>query len=296
MRIVVTGTTGQIVSAILAVAPSDVKITALGRPVIDLADRDSLRAPILAARPDIIVSAAAYTAVDKAESEPDLAQAVNGVAPGVLAAVAREFGVPIIHLSTDYVFGGSKAGPYVEDDVTGPLGVYGASKLAGEAAVRAASDNHVILRTAWVYSEFGGNFVKTMLRLAESRDEVSVVADQKGCPTCAVDIARAVIAIARRLQDDASPALRGTFHLSAPDEASWAEFAGAIFAGLAARGGKAVRVLPIATSDYPTPARRPANSRLDADRLARMYGLRLPSWRTSLNTVLDTLLLSKDLT
>ncbi len=296
MRIVVTGTTGQVVSAILSATPSDVKVTALGRPDIDLADPGSLRGPIVAARPDIILSVAAYTAVDKAESEPDLAQAVNGVAPGVLAAIAHELGVPIIHLSTDYVFDGAKPEPYVEDDATGPLGVYGKSKLAGEMAVRAASDNHVILRTAWVYSEFGGNFVKTMLRLAENRDEVSVVADQRGCPTCAVDIARAVIAIARRLRDDASPTRRGTFHLSAPDDASWAEFAGAIFSGLAARAGKTVGVRAIATFDYPTPARRPVNSRLDGHRLAAVYGIKLPSWRTSLDTTLDRLLLGKDLT
>lgn len=290
VRIAVTGTTGQVVSAILAAAPSDVEIIALGRPDIDLADPDSLRQPIVAVRPDVIVSAAAYTAVDKAESEPELAQAVNGVAPGVLAAIASDLGVPVIHLSTDYVFDGSKPGPYVEDDVTGPLGVYGATKLAGEIAVRAATDDHVILRTAWVYSQFGGNFVKTMLRLAQSRDEVSVVADQRGCPTCAVDIACAVIAIARQLKDNESSALRGTFHLSAPDEASWADFATAIFAGLAARGGKTVGVNSIATRDYPTPARRPANSRLNGDRLAAAYGIRLPSWRQSLDGTLDILL------
>lgn len=295
MRIAVTGTTGQVVSAILAVAPLGVDIVALGRPDIDLSDPDSMRQPVVAARPDIIVSAAAYTAVDKAESEPDLAQVVNGVAPGVLATIARELGVPIIHLSTDYVFDGSKPGPYVEDDATGPASVYGATKLAGEIAVRAATNDSVILRTAWVYSQFGDNFVKTMLRMAQSRDEVSVVANQRGCPTSAIDIARAVIAIALRLKANASPDLRGIFHLAAPDDASWSEFADAIFTGLAARGGKAVRVKSIATQDYPTPARRPANSRLNGDRLATVYGLRLPSWGASLDATLDILLLSKDL-
>ena len=286
MRIVVTGTTGQVVSAITAVAPPDVAIIAIGRPDIDLADLDSLAGPITAARPDVIVSAGAYTAVDRAESEPELAQVINGAAPGALARIARDLDIPILHISTDYVFDGSKSSPYVEDDATGPLGVYGASKLAGEAAVRAAGDNHVILRTAWVYSPFGGNFVKTMLRLAQSRDEISVVADQVGCPTSAMDIARTVIAIAQRVATDPSPNLRGTFHLSAPDEASWADFAQAVFDGLAVRGGKTVTVNPIATSAYPTPARRPANSRLNGDRLARTYGIRLPSWRSSLDDTL----------
>ena len=289
MRIVVTGTAGQVVTAIKAAAPPGVEIIALSRPDIDLADLDSLAGPITAARPDVIVSAGAYTAVDKAESEPDIAHAVNGDAPGALARIARDLDIPIIHISTDYVFDGSKPAPYVEDDATGPLGVYGASKLAGEINVRAATSNHAILRTAWVYSPYGANFVKTMLRLAESRDELSVVADQYGCPTSATDIANAVLAIADCLHKDPSSDLRGTFHLSAPDEANWAGFAGAIFDGLAARGGKTVKVNPIPSSAYPTPAKRPANSRLNGDRLHAAYGLRLPSWREALDRTLDSL-------
>ena len=290
MRILVTGTAGQVVTAIRAAAPTGVEIIALGRPDIDLADPAGLAGPITAARPDVIVSAGAYTAVDKAESEPDLAHVINGEAPGALARIAHDLNIPIIHISTDYVFDGSKDAPYVEDDTTGPLGVYGASKLAGEINVRQGTPNHAILRTAWVYSPYGANFVKTMLRLSESRDELSVVADQYGCPTSAIDIAHAVLAVADRLDKDPSPDLRGTFHLSAPDEANWAGFAGAIFDGLAARGGKTVKVNPIPSSAYPTPAKRPANSRLNGDRLEAAYGLRLPSWRVSLAKTLDALL------
>ena len=291
MRIVVTGTQGQVVTALKA---ADADVIALGRPGIDLAEPLSLRAPVRIARPDVIVSAAAYTAVDKAESEPELARKVNGEAPGELGRIAAELGVPLLHLSTDYVFDGTKDMPYVEGDPIGPVSVYGATKLIGEEGVRAATSNHVILRTAWVYSPYGANFVKTMLRLAETRDEINVVADQCGCPTYAPDIARAILAIARRAVSDPSPALRGTFHLSAPDEASWAEFAVAVFAGLASRGGKKMIVNPIPASAYPTPARRPANSRLDGTKLRAAYGIALPSWRASLDVCLDELLLSKD--
>ncbi|HVZ29419.1 MAG TPA: dTDP-4-dehydrorhamnose reductase [Asticcacaulis sp.] len=286
MRILVTGTQGQVVTALKA---ANADVIALGRPDIDLAEPGSLRAPITAARPDVMVSAAAYTAVDKAESEPDLARAINGEAPGELARIAAELGVPLLHLSTDYVFNGARSEPYAEDDATGPVSVYGATKLMGEEAIRAATPNHIILRTAWVYSPFGGNFVRTMLRLAETRDEVNVVDDQLGCPTYAPDIARAVLAIARRAVADRSPCLRGTFHLTAPDETTWAGFAQAIFAGLTARGGKKVIVNPIPSSAYPTPARRPANSRLNGKKLEAAYGIVLPSWRVSLDACLDIL-------
>ncbi len=287
MRILVTGTQGQVVTALKTADPG---IVTLGRPEIDLADPSSLRAPILALRPDAIVSAAAYTAVDKAESEPDIARVVNGEAPAELARIAGDLGIPILHLSTDYVFPGDKPEPYNEDDATGPVSVYGVTKLAGEQGIRAGTANHVILRTAWVYSPYGANFVKTMLRLAETRDEVGVVDDQYGCPTYAPDIAGAVLAIACRLVADPSLALRGTFHLTAPDETNWAGFAETVFAGLAARGGKKVIVNPIPTRSYPTPARRPANSRLSGAKLKAVYGMELPSWRTSLAACLDILL------
>ncbi|WP_416357721.1 dTDP-4-dehydrorhamnose reductase [Aureimonas phyllosphaerae] len=291
MRIVVTGRQGQVVSALLERGPAaGVDIVALGRPDLDLADAASIRAAVSAARPDAIVSAAAYTAVDKAESEPDLAFAVNAEGPAALAAVAAELGVPIVHLSTDYVFSGEKTDPYVESDPTGPVSVYGRSKLEGERRVAQAQPNHAILRTAWVYSPFGANFLKTMLRLGETRDAVNVVADQHGTPTSALDIADAVIAVARRLAADPDPSLRGTFHLTGSGEATWADFAKAIFTEREARTGKRVTVGRIGTADYPTPARRPANSRLSGEKLGRVYGLVLPDWRVSTKAVLDRLL------
>ena len=295
MRIVVTGKHGQVVTALKAAAPHGVTILPLGRPECDLAQPNTLTEAIEAMMPDVIISAAAYTAVDKAESEPDLAHTINGLAPEALSHIARELHVPILHLSTDYVFDGSKVEPYEESDATGPVSVYGATKLQGENGIRHGTDNHVILRTAWVYSPYGANFVKTMLRLSETRDEINVVCDQHGCPTSALDIAAALIEIAHKVRKDTSPHLRGTFHLTAPDEASWAGFAEAIFAGQQARadkglGGKAITVHPIPTSAYPMPARRPANSRLNGAKLKAAYGIELPSWRLSLQTVLDQLI------
>ena len=293
MRIAVTGKTGQVVSALLERgAAAGIEVVAIGRPEFDLAEAGDATAAFAAVKPDVIVSAAAYTAVDKAESETELAHAINGRGAGVVARAAAALGVPIIHLSTDYVFDGSKTDAWVETDATAPLGVYGASKLAGEEAVLASGARAVVLRIAWVHSPFGANFVKTMLRLAETRDRLGVVADQIGAPTSALDIADAVLAIAGTLvarPDDAT--LTGIFHrgTGGPD-ASWADFAEAIFAGAAARGRKAPVVDRIPTSAYPTPAKRPAQSRLDSTKLAAVHGISLPDWRGSLETVLDRLL------
>ncbi|MFZ2107924.1 MAG: dTDP-4-dehydrorhamnose reductase, partial [Roseiarcus sp.] len=210
---------------------------------------------------------------------------------GLVAAAARGLGVPVIHISTDYVFDGALDRPYREDDAPAPIGAYGRSKLAGEIAVAAANPDHVILRTAWVYSPFGANFVKTMLRLGENSSEVSVVADQLGGPTSALDIADAVIAVARRMTASADRAgLSGVFHMTGRGEATWAEFAEAIFAEASAHGRKPVAVRPITTAEYPTPARRPANSRLDASRLREAYGVELPHWRDSLKSCVARLL------
>jgi dTDP-4-dehydrorhamnose reductase len=219
--------------------------------------------------------------VDEAESESDAAFAVNADGPGAVGKAARKLGVPLIHLSTDYVFDGSKAEPYVEDDFPAPTGVYGASKLAGEEVVLATHTNVAILRTAWVYSPFGANFVKTMLRLAADRDEVGVVADQRGNPTSALDIADGVLAVAANLVANDDPALRGIFHMTSSGQASWAEFAEEIFADSAAAGGPSASVRHITTADYPTPAKRPANSRLDSSKLEQAHGVRLPDWRRS---------------
>lgn len=287
MRIAVTGRVGQVVSSLIERgAAAGHKIITVGRPELDLADSVSAFPALEAAAPDAVVSAAAYTAVDRAESETGLAHAINGRGAGLVAEAARVLGVPLIHISTDYVFDGRLDRPYVETDPTGPTGVYGASKLAGEEAVRAAyGDNSAILRVAWVYSAFGANFVKTMLRVAADRDEVSVVADQIGNPTSALDIADGILSVVGNLIANPDSALRGTFHMTAKGEASWADFAEAIFAASSDQGGPHSRVRRITTADYPTPAKRPANSRLDCRRIADVHGVSLPDWRGSLDRV-----------
>lgn len=293
MRLAVTGKNGQVVSALQALANDELEIVTLGRPEFDLARPETIAKALHDAKPDVVVSAAAYTAVDKAESEPEIAFAVNRDGPRAVAQAAKELGIPVIHLSTDYVFDGTKGSAYVEGDPTGPSSVYGHSKLEGENAVADANPDHVILRTAWVYSEHGNNFVKTMLRLGESRDELNVVADQFGCPTSANDIATAIVEIARRLSSDPSARLRGLFHLSGTGETNWANFAKQIFAFSAEHGGKSVVVNNITTEQYPTPARRPANSRLDCSKLEEVYGIRLPGWQTSTRAVVTALAQSK---
>src|SRR5271154_2212458 len=252
MRIAVTGSKGQVATSLIERAGPEVEVVALGRPAFDLTDRGAVLAGLEAARPDVIVNAAAYTAVDKAEAEEAEALRVNGEGAGHVAEAAARLGVPLLHLSTDYVFDGALDRPYREDDPTGPAGAYGRSKLAGEKAVAAACDNSVILRTAWVYSPFGANFIRTMLGLNETRDEVGVVADQRGNPTSALDIADAVIAIAAAVKDDPSPQLRGVFHMTGSGEATWADFAEAVFENAHARGRPLTRVKRIATADYPT--------------------------------------------
>ncbi|MDQ3481928.1 MAG: dTDP-4-dehydrorhamnose reductase [Pseudomonadota bacterium] len=291
MRIVVTGREGQLVRSLLEKGrQGGHEIVPVGRPELDLAgDPDSIIAAIRSARPEVVVSAAAYTQVDKAESERDLAFAINERGAAAVARAARWLSVPLIHISTDYVFDGSKASPYAEDDAKHPTGIYGESKLGGEEAVLAEHENSAILRTAWVYSPFGANFVKTMLRIAADRDDVRVVADQRGNPTSALDIADGVLAVAGNLATSDDPGRRGTFHMAAAGEASWAEFAEAIFVASAAAGGPAATVTHISTADYPTPAKRPANSRLDCTKLARAHGARLPQWRESVEEVVTRL-------
>ncbi len=291
MRIVVTGREGQVVRSLIergALVGHD--IVPLGRPELDLtADAHSIFAAIEARHPEVIVSAAAYTAVDKAEAERDLAFAVNEAGAEAVASAAKRLAVPLIHLSTDYVFDGAKIGAYNETDETGSTGVYGASKLAGERAVLAEHDNVAILRTAWVYSPFGANFLKTMLRLAGQRSELAVVGDQRGNPTSALDIADGVIAIASNLINGGDPRQRGIFHMSGSGDASWAEFAEAIFAASTTIGGPSARVTAICTNEYPTGARRPANSRLAGDKLEAAHGVRLPEWRSSMTDIVERL-------
>lgn len=282
MRVAVTGFRGQVASSLIERAGDDIAIVSLARPEVMLEDRAAVIDGVARARPDVVINAAAYTAVDKAESEEWLAGQVNGSGAGHVAEAAARIGAPLLHLSTDYVFDGSLDRPYREDDPTGPTGAYGRSKLEGERRVAELCPNSAILRTAWVYSPFGANFVRTMLRLNETRDEVGVVADQHGNPTSALDIADACLAIARRIRADDSADLRGVFHMTGAGEATWADFAEAVFAEAHARGRRPTRVKRIATADYPTPARRPANSRLDNAKLAHIYGLALPDWRASL--------------
>ena len=288
MRIVVTGgPDGQVLLSLTerggAVGHG---IVGLGRPELDLVrDKEAIVRAIEQAAPEVVVSAAAYTAVDKAESERELAFAINARGAEAVAKAAERLGVPVIHISTDYVFDGSKPAPYVESDVPNPVSVYGASKLAGEEAVLAASPNSVVLRTAWVYSPFNANFVKTMLRLASDREEVGVVADQRGNPTSALDIADAILAVAANLVASEEQDLRGVFHMTGQGEGSWADFAEHIFATSASAGGPSATVRRIATADYPTPARRPANSRLDSSKLHESHKVQLPHWRTSTDEV-----------
>lgn len=283
MRLVVTGREGQVARSLVerALGRTDIDVVTVGRPELDLARPETIAPAIAACRPDVVVSAAAYTAVDQAEDEPDLAHAVNAVAAGEVARAAGEIGVPVIHLSTDYVFSGDKPEPYVETDATGPIGVYGKSKLAGEIAVAAANPRHVILRTAWVYSPFGKNFVKTMLRLAETRDELSVVSDQWGNPTSALDIADAVLAACERLRRKEDAQTHGVFHLAGTGDATWADFAEEIFRASTRLGGPGATVRRITTGEYPTKAARPANSRLDSRRFGDVFGYSAPDWRRS---------------
>ncbi len=289
MRIVVTGTQGQLARALASIGGEDVNC--VGRPELDLERPETIATSLGALAPDVIVNAAAYTAVDQAESEPERAFAINARGAGVVAETAARLGVPVVHISTDYVFDGKAHRPYVEEDPTSPLGVYGASKLEGEELVLAANPNGAVLRTAWVYSPFGKNFVRTMLRLAETRDEIGVVADQLGTPTSALSLAEATLAVARNLVCSAGDArLRGVFHATDAGEASWADFAAAIFEKSAARGGPAARVRKIATSGFPTPAARPANSRLSTAKLRERHGIVPANWREALDVCLAVLI------
>ena len=253
---------------------------------VDFADADAVIAVLEAVRPARVVNAAAYTAVDRAESEPDAAQAVNATTPGAIARWCAARGVPLVHYSTDYVFDGHGTRPYLPDDATAPLGVYGATKLAGEAAIRAAGGRHLVFRTAWVYAAHGQNFLRTMLRVGADRDVLRVVADQIGTPTPAALIADVTAQILRT-----DTRASGTWHLTAAGETSWHGFAQAIFDDAVARGliARAPTVEAITTADYPTPAKRPAYSRLDTGSLQRDFGIELPQWRDALGAVLDTL-------
>lgn len=287
-----TGAGGQLAWEVARRASSaNISVAALSENELDITDSAAVHRAVTRFNPKILVNAAAYTAVDKAETELDLAFAVNRDGPSHLAAACAAQDRPLIHISTDYVFDGEKKDPYTEEDETAPLGVYGASKLAGECAVRALLDRHVILRTAWVYGVHGHNFVKTMLRLGAERDTLRVVDDQRGSPTFTGDLAGAVLAVARRLTDDAVPEeAYGTFHCTGTGATTWYGFANRIFEIAAPRTGRRPRVEPITTALYPTPAKRPASSVLDCGKLARIHGIMLRRWDDALIEMLDSLL------
>jgi dTDP-4-dehydrorhamnose reductase len=288
-RLLVFGANGQVAQEIGNLGPSlAFEPVRMGRGQVDLLTQD-IAAVIERTAPDAVVNAAAYTAVDRAETEPDIAFRLNGEAPGQMAKACRTHSIPFVHLSTDYVFDGTKATPYLENDIRAPLGVYGRSKAAGEDAVTSVGGDVAIVRTAWVYSAFGSNFVKTMLRLALEREEIAVVADQYGSPTWAGIVAWASLLLAQGLLEGRT-ACRGLFHAAGAGEASWADFAEAIFTESRTRGGPSARVRRITTAEFPTLARRPANSRLNCDRLTAATGYRPPAWRDSLSTCLEALI------
>lgn len=289
--ILVFGATGQLGREIAALHPVDgLTITCLPRSVADLSQPDTLPALIEQHAPSGVINAAAYTAVDKAEQETVLANTVNGVAPGAIARQCATMGIPLVHVSTDYVFDGSKNSAYTEDDPIAPLGAYGQSKAKGEAAIREALDQHLILRTAWVYSAHGHNFVKTMLRLGADRDQLRVVADQRGSPTAAGDLARACVDAMRQVITYDRKDVWGTYHYAGQGAVSWHGFAEAIFAIAETSWQRRPTVDAITTAEYPTPAARPANSVLDCQKIADQLGIVATPWRQSLEPVVKALL------
>jgi len=262
-------------------------LVALDRAGLDITDADAIEAVIGREKPAVVINAAAYTAVDRAESEPELATAINATAPGDIAAACARHGAALIHVSTDYVFDGTKDGAYVESDPIDPLGVYGATKAAGEQAVRDGLERHLILRTAWVYGAYGANFLKTMLRLAGERDRLTIVADQRGSPTATRDIAEALLIAADGfIKGTATP---GTYHFAGTGVTTWHGFATEIVTRAARYTGRTPEVAAITTAEYPTPARRPANSELSSELFAARFGYRAAPWQQRVAEVVDTL-------
>ena len=278
--LLIFGRTGQVALELARLAP-DARF--LGRDEADLADPAACAASILAARPAAVINAAAYTAVDRAESDQGTARLVNAEAPGAMARACAELGIPLVHVSTDYVFDGSGAAARAENAPTGPLGVYGQTKLDGERLIAAAGGQWAVMRTSWVFSAHGTNFVRTMRRLGAERDRLTIVADQVGGPTPAADIAAALLVMARAMIAD--PSKGGIYHFAGAPDVSWADFAREIFA----RSGLSPQVVDIPTSAYPTPARRPLNSRLDCSAISRDFGIPRPDWREGLDRVIQEL-------
>ena len=293
LKILVAGRAGQVARALADIAlPDGLELVAMGRPDLDILDAASIDAAMDRVAPGLVIN----TAVDQAESDAANAHALNADAAVLLARAAARRGAPILHLSTDYVFDGTKQAPYAETDPVAPLGVYGRSKLAGERGVAEANPAHVILRTAWVYSPYGKNFVKTMLRVAESRDELGVVDDQRGNPTSAVDIAAGMIVIADAYRRDPANLATGTYHMCSSGEGTWADLAEQVFAVSASLGGPSAWVKRISSAEYPTPVTRPVNSRLDCGKILDTFNIRLPDWHDSSRTCVERLIATREWT
>jgi dTDP-4-dehydrorhamnose reductase len=301
IRALVTGARGQVGAELVRALAGRAEVAAHDRASLDLADRDAIVRALRDARPDLILNAGAYTAVDRAESEAEAARAVNGVAPAIIADEAKRLGALLVHFSTDYVYDGTKPSPYVESDPPNPLGVYGRTKLEGDDAVAQSGCDHVILRTSWVYAPFGSNFMLTMLKLAATRDELRVVDDQHGAPTSGARIARAVTSLLMGADLEREIAAHdiararesgGVYHATAEGATTWFEFAQAIFAERARSPGHAFtapRLIAIPAREYPTAARRPANSRLDCTKLRETFGVRLGPWRDGLREAMSAI-------
>lgn len=291
-KILLTGINGQVGHALHSKLQTLGEVIALDRSQLDLSNPDAIREIVQQHKPDLIINPAAYTAVDKAESEPELANAINGIAPGVLAEEAAKLGALLVHYSTDYVFDGSKASPYVETDATNPLGVYGASKLAGEKAITAVGSPHLIFRTSWVYGAYGKNFMRTILRLAAERDSLRIVADQFGAPTSSETIANATVSAINHWHENKS----GIYHLVNTGEASWHDFAAEIVQqyhalhqekGWPKLAASKDKITGIPSSEYPTPAHRPHNSRMSTEKLQQAFDVQLPAWHQALSSILN---------
>jgi dTDP-4-dehydrorhamnose reductase len=291
VRVLVTGRQGQLARSLAVRAPRHrgLELVFAARPELDLEWPETIEQAVAAAAPDVVVNCAAYTAVDQAEDEPVRALRVNGVGAGALAAAARRAGARIIQISTDYVFDGLSPVPYGEDDPTGPRTAYGRSKLAGERAVRQETADHLIVRTAWVYSPFGRSFVKTMLTLSETGEQIEVVDDQFGNPTSALDVAEGLLRAIAAWQRDATTGLGGTYHLAATGDATWCTLARRIFEVSAALGGPEAKVIAISSGEWMARAARPTNSRLDSAKFARDFGYRCPHWWDSVASVVEIL-------
>lgn len=291
MRIVIIGKSGQLAQSLSErFTQQDGELIYLGRPELDLLHTAEISKLVYASKPNLVINAAAYTGVDQAEDHPKVAMQINAEAPGIIAQAARLANASFVHISTDYVYSGSKIGPYYETDPVDPLSVYGQTKLAGEHNVLRAHPNSIILRTSWIYSPFGRNFVRTILDLAKTRDRITVVNDQFGSPTSAIDLAEAICVITRRWLTESGTGTGQIYHVAGLGKASWCEFARHVLKSSDKFGGPTATVIPLATKDWPTKAVRPKNSRLDTNSFFQTFGWRAPDWRTSVEYTVRRLL------